>query len=134
MKVDDDEVGEIRARLLLTLGVVLVGVLISLVWHACQPSNEDRVHDAMWTTYSVGNVDTYKLAQVRPSTVKPDALCGRINYEQSDNRGWSGYSDFYMLDEVIYIAPAGGRYATQFADLCLAPPAPAPGRPNPEQP
>jgi hypothetical protein len=129
---DREDIKEVRCRVITFAIVMLIALLLSWLWSVIQTTDEDRVHNAMWTTYSVGNVDTYKLAQVRPSPTTPGALCGRINYEQSDNKGWSGYSDFYLLDDVMYIAPAGGRYTTQFTALCLAPP-PATGTADPKE-
>lgn len=73
----------------------------------------------LWTTFSVGNPSTVHFANMRKSRYSENVLCGRINYEQADNKGWSGYTDFYIEKGVMYIAPPGGRFAKGFTDYCL---------------
>lgn len=121
--IDDD--GN-RIPPLILWGIAACALLSLLAWwfhsHPGSDQYESRVRDAVWTTYAVGNPHTYALANMRASLVDPTVVCGRINYERTNNLGWSGYSDFYLMGGVVYIAPIGGRYEKEFSTLCIATP------------
>ena len=82
----------------------------------------DVAHATLWTTYSVGNPKTVQYANLRKSRLSENILCGRINYEQVDNKGWSGYTDFFIEKGVMYISPPTGRFFKTFTDYCLTMP------------
>lgn len=113
-----------KVPLLIQIGLFLVCIATAV---ACfQIYRGDTADDlnkvarkAIWTTFSVGNPDSVHFANVRKARVNQEILCGRINYEQADNKGWSGYTDFYIEKGVMYIAPPGGRFAKTFTDYCL---------------
>lgn len=109
---------------------IWIGVMLCLLgtltfWYFHGSSDEEHYRNVargqIWTTYSVGNPHTYVLANVRQSVQDKDTICGRVNYEKTNNGGWSGFTDFYVQKGVFYIVPSGGRYEKQFAFLCLTP-------------
>lgn len=102
------------------VGFTVIASLVAIaIWtNRDEGHYQDLVLDSLWTTYSIGNPATVALGNVRPATSVPGTLCGRINYEKSDNRGWSGYTDFFMENGIIYISPSTGRYAPRFRELC----------------
>lgn len=111
-----------HVKSLLVVCFIAIAALILVVWGSHSKSDLARItRDALWTTYTVGNPSTVELANLRTAKSSAQTICGRINYEKNNNRGWSGYTDFFIENGVMYISPPAGQYFQRFKELCITP-------------
>lgn len=105
------------------LAVCVLATGVAIGFHSTKdPSHyHQKVMDNLWTTYSIGDPKHTVLGNLRTSLVNSQVICGRINYQkvQPYGKGWSGFTDFFMEDGVVYVASMNGRYSGRFGELCL---------------
>lgn len=105
------------------IAICVVATGFAIAFHSSRdPSHyHQKVMDNLWTTYSIGDPKHTVLGNLRASLKDSSVICGRINYQKVApyGEGWSGFTDFFMENGVVYISSSGGRYAPRFAELCL---------------
>lgn len=110
-----------HVKTVLAVSFIAIVVLILSAWNSHSRSDLVNIsQETLWTTYTVGNPKTVVFANVRAAKGGPQVICGRINYERVDNLGWSGFTDFFIDNGVMYISPPAGQFFTKFKALCLA--------------
>lgn len=123
-KAEKEDAAFCNQQFMVCVAVLVLATALAAWVMWLQREDEDDlknvVHNAMWTVNSLGNPKTYQIAAVRSSPTSPNIICGRINYERSNNRGWSGYTNFFLERGVMYISPSGGVYEDNFNFYCLS--------------